>query len=58
MLSKGLTVFITLPAPSVIEIVSLISLSPLLTMFVPVLIISAGNDTKLPTGNLRKSFIN
>ena len=29
---------------------SFISLNPLLTMFVPVLIISEGNDMKLPTG--------
>ena len=49
MLSKGL---ITVPSAS--SIVSFISLKPRLTIFVPVLTISAGNDTKFPIG----SFLN
>ena len=51
MVSKGFT---TVPSASVT--VSFISLNALLTMFVPVLAISAGNDTKLPIGNFLNDF--
>jgi len=46
--SKGLTL-----SPLANLIVYLISLKARSTMFVPVLAISAGNDTKFPKGNLR-----
>ena len=49
MVSKGFTT-----VPSARVIVSFISLRPRLTIFVPVLTISAGNDTKFPIG----SFLN
>ena len=42
--------------PSGKVMVSLISLNARLTIFVPVLAISAGNDTKLPIGNFLKPF--
>ena len=48
---KGFTV---LPSGKIIS--SFISFSARLTIFVPVLAISAGNDTKLPTGNFLKPF--
>ena len=49
MVWKGFT---TVPSANVI--VSLISLSPRLTMLAPVLAISAGKDTKFPIGHLRR----
>ena len=42
--------------PSAEVIVSFISLNARLTIFVPVLAISAGNDTKLPIGSFLKPF--
>ena len=48
---KGFTI-----VPSASSIVSFISLRPRLTILVPVLAISAGNDTKLPIGNFLKPF--
>ena len=43
--------------PSAKIIVSFISLRPRLTIFVPVLAISAGNDTKLPIGNFLNDLL-
>ena len=51
MPSNGLT---TVPSAKVI--LSFISLNALLTILVPVLAISAGNDTKLPIGSFLKPF--
>ena len=44
--------------PMVLRTGSLISLIDCCTMPVPVLKISAGKETKFPTGNLRKDLIN
>ena len=52
IVSKGFTT-----VPSARVIVSFISLRPRLTIFVPVLNISAGKDTKLPIGNFLNSLI-
>ena len=51
IVSKG---FIVVPSASVIS--SFISLRPRLTIFVPVLTISAGNDTKFPIGSFLNDF--
>ena len=48
---------INLLAPIDLRAGSLNSLIPCCTMLCDVLIISAGNDTKLPSGDLRKPFI-
>ena len=44
-------------APILLNAGSFTYFTPCCTMFIDVLIISAGNDTKLPSGDLRKPLI-